>query len=51
MTKGNQNDLTVSCAYVAPSVDVFYVICEGVLCASPDRVDQDYDPDNIIGDI
>lgn len=51
MTRINLNDLREERVYVTPSVGVFNVICEGVLCFSLDRVDEDYDPDHIVGDI
>ena len=39
------------CAYVTPSVTVLETLCEGVLCASPDSADDEYDPLYGMGDI
>ena len=39
------------CAYVSPSVEVYDIVCEGVLCASPDKADDEYDPFYGMGDI
>ena len=39
------------CVYVVPAVEIYDIVCEGVLCSSKDDPDEDYDPDNVPGDI
>ena len=39
------------CVYVVPAVEIYDIVCEGVLCASPDSADDEYDPLYGMGDI